>query len=78
MRDPARIRPLLDRLAAIWESHPDLRLGQLLQGGFARDYDLFYTEDDKLISTLESIYHTPPRATSAAQLYSSEDSKQHV
>ena len=59
MRDPARIRPLLDRLALLWETHPDLRLGQLIQGGFARDHDLFYTEDEQLISTLESVYKKP-------------------
>ena len=32
MRDPKRIRPLLDELAMLWERNPDLRLGQIVSG----------------------------------------------
>ena len=30
MRDPNRIRPFLNRVAEVWEKHPDLRFGQLI------------------------------------------------
>lgn len=30
MRDPDRIRRMLDKIEAIWQAYPDTRLGQLL------------------------------------------------
>lgn len=30
MRDPARIEPFLEELAALWKQHPDWRFGQLV------------------------------------------------
>ena len=47
MRDPKRIRPLLDRLEAVWTQYPDIRLGQMLI--VASPNDLFSVEDDRLI-----------------------------
>lgn len=49
MRDPARIRPLLDKLATLWEQHPDWRFGQLvhiIRASHSMDAaDIFYIED---------------------------------
>ena len=59
MRDPNRIRPLIQRLENCWIGMPDMRLGQLLfnaafmmpgrKGG-----DIFYVEDEKLIEAVEA------------------------
>lgn len=50
-RDPERIAPLLNAIKGIWESSPDLRLGQLIMI-LVRSKDpfpdLFYLEDDEL------------------------------
>ena len=50
-RDPSRIRPLLNQLAAAWEQYPDLRLGQLLEVMISGSHGegpncLFHIEDD--------------------------------
>lgn len=52
MRDPARIKPMLDLLRTVWELNPDLRLGQLLVN-IVRPKEscpeVFYVEDDELV-----------------------------
>lgn len=49
MRDPRRIRPLLQMLGDLWERMPDMRLGQLLYFlQNAEDDDPYYTEDDAI------------------------------
>ena len=55
MRDINRIDTITTKLAAIWKLYPDLRLGQLLLN-VARDPQLYYLEDDKLIEKLEDFY----------------------
>lgn len=55
MRDPNRIDQLLARLKAIWERHPDLRLGQLILN-VASDPVLYYVEDEELITAMEKLY----------------------
>ena len=55
MRSVDRIPIILSRLSNVWEKYPDLRLGQLLLNCFS-DPLLYYTEDDKLIESLESYY----------------------
>jgi hypothetical protein len=53
MRNPARIKPFLDKLQKLWEQHPDLRFGQLVCNiaNFNSDWltnpGLFSIEDDK-------------------------------
>lgn len=32
MRDPIRIDPILAKLRAYWTAHPDMRLGQIVNG----------------------------------------------
>ena len=53
MRDPKRIRPLLDRLEAVWTQYPDIRLGQMVV--VASPADVFSVEDDRLIVRIEQL-----------------------
>lgn len=54
MRDPARIYRITAQLAALWHHQPDLRLGQLLTVAASKiPCDLFYAEDEDLISALQ-------------------------
>ena len=54
MRDPTRIPWILERLGTVWDEHPDLRLGQLIEnvaGYEMKDskYPLYYMEDEELM-----------------------------
>ena len=58
MRDPKRIKTVLEKIETIWNKIPDLRLMQLLvnalhdvEKGLSGDY--FYLEDDVLLEFLE-------------------------
>jgi hypothetical protein len=53
MRDPKRIKPLLEEIEKYWMKWPDLRLGQLLVI-MAGKQDSFYMEDDDLYAQLVS------------------------
>lgn len=70
MRDPERIGPLLNRLAAAWKLCPDLRLGQLIVNAAAGDP--FYLEDETLITRIESLLRTSRRAKLETSLHDSE------
>lgn len=49
MRDPARIKEMIDKFEDIWEVVPDWRFGQLLSNLFGYiGRDPFYIEDDKM------------------------------
>ena len=59
MRDPDRIKQVLNLLEEVWHTQPDLRLTQLLQtvamkANWEKD-DLFYLEDDVIEQTLEKM-----------------------
>lgn len=57
MRDPKRITPICNRLAAAWSAAPDLRLGQLIVNAVytaSSNSDPFYIEDDALVKAIES------------------------
>lgn len=58
MRDPNRIPIILAELQKIWEAHPDMRLGQLLENILPplELSDLYNIEDDKLIAFLDAFY----------------------
>lgn len=60
MRDPKRIRPLLERLALVWLAYPDLRLGQIVGNAFN---DAYHVEDEALIGAIERIYIESAPAT---------------
>lgn len=60
MKDPKRINKIIDILKSYWNSHPDLRLGQILSNiasSCGEGIDTFYLEDDvlkeKLITLLK-------------------------
>ncbi|MGE8287430.1 MAG: hypothetical protein ACN6RG_05695 [Stenotrophomonas sp.] len=56
MRDPARIDTVLATLRALWETSPDLRLGQLIVIAAAPREpvpEIFHIEDDVLLENLE-------------------------
>lgn len=55
MRDPNRIKPTLNKLAELWESAPDLRLGQIFEIVRHGYPDLFNIEDDELIDAVENV-----------------------
>jgi uncharacterized protein YihD (DUF1040 family) len=54
MRDPERIKPLLQKLEALWQRHPDMRLCQLLVGlSESATWNGFWNvEDDKILARL--------------------------
>lgn len=54
MRDPARIRPLLDELEKLWLKHPDMRLGQLIVNVTPAVRDLFFVEDERLLEAIRT------------------------
>lgn len=69
MRDPKRIRRMLEKLEKIWESNPDLRFTQLLiwldvikeevrvnNAGLLKHHHVcnFYTEDDHVEELLDN------------------------
>jgi len=53
-RDPKRISKILKRLGKLWERHPDLCLGQLIENAVRGS--LYYVEDNRLIKELEKFY----------------------
>ncbi len=57
MRDPLRIKGIMRALEEYWNENPDIRLGQLLIW-LAKPStpcpELFYIEDDKLMSNLQA------------------------
>lgn len=55
MRDINRIRPMLERIEAIWLRNPDLRLMQLL-GNVNPEADAYYVEDHVVDSRLKDYY----------------------
>lgn len=64
MRDPERIPEILNRLRTVWEKHPDLRLGQLIENVFPNtDFDQIsgrHLECEEYIRTIEDYYAQNP------------------
>ena len=56
MRDPKRIKPILEALETIWTAYPDMRLGQLIYCASTGSEDhlnrLFNMEDEALVKGL--------------------------
>ena len=50
MRDPRRIKPILESLELLWRRNPDYRFGQLIQNLFvdAGSNHVYYMEEDVL------------------------------
>ena len=55
-RDPNRIEPMLAKLAELWKKAPDLRLGQFLLNSVPKEIQLYFIEDEDLLSKLETMY----------------------
>lgn len=59
-RDPKRIRAFCNRLAAVWETVPDLRFGQLMSNVFRdmenHNRDPFFPEEPEMIKAIEDFY----------------------
>lgn len=55
-RDPDRITPMLARIEELWKKAPQLRLGQLLGNCAKTETQLYYMEDDVLLTKLEAMY----------------------
>lgn len=53
MRDPNRIEGVLKRIGASWSLCPDLRLGQLLTNAVLDKVDIFYVEDEDIVTMVE-------------------------
>ncbi len=57
MRNPARIKRILEKIEIIWESKPDLRMNQLIynlcRNELALNGDLFNLEDEKFEKILD-------------------------
>jgi len=56
MRDPERIKPMLDMVRTVWRRDPDLRLAQLIMNCGAEGEDLYYVEDEELFRRLDKAY----------------------
>lgn len=54
MRDPNRIKKIMNELEELWEKNSDWRFGQLLSNiDFYNGEDIFYTEDNVLEEKLK-------------------------
>ena len=55
MRDPDRIRRVLEVVEKVWEQHPDWRLGQLIENLAAWGEDSVWNiEDDALVNEVQT------------------------
>jgi len=52
---PDKRREIVEKILAMWEKAPDLRLGQLLCNAALRNGadDLYYIDDDKLLAQMQ-------------------------
>lgn len=80
MRDANRIPGILDKLKRLWELHPDLRLGQLVENAKmasnGRHIDTFSVEDDFVeqgLDTLASLFGLPALRRATKRLLTGRD-----
>ncbi len=54
---PAEKRQIIERLLAVWQKHPELRLGQLIialgYGSARSGTSIFYVEDEEFLRRIE-------------------------
>ena len=58
MRDPARIKRILDKIEQLWYKYPDQRLGQLIENYAIDPRRLFFQEDTETEAQLELALRT--------------------
>lgn len=56
MRDPKRIKIILDLIDLIWSKNPNLRLTQIIGNCYSCQDDNYYIEDDDLEERLKEKY----------------------
>lgn len=66
MRDAKRIPEVLDAIRKVWETAPDLRLGQLIS--CLAGTDPFYIEDDKLVEKAKEMLQKVERYVCLTQI----------
>lgn len=55
-KTPEQKQKFLNRLQKIWEAHPNLRFGQLVDNIKLVPQDLYYVEDEELLNQAEHQY----------------------
>jgi len=55
MRDPKRIKPILEIIEKLWKKNPELRLTQLLMNALSMNSDPYFIEDDTLLDCLNKL-----------------------
>ena len=55
MRDPKRIKRILNLIEEIWKVNPELRFGQIVELAKPPHKDFFYFEDDDLEEVLTEV-----------------------
>ncbi len=56
MRDPNRIKRILEKIAILWQNEADLRFGQFIQnifGSTVKDQPIYFKEDDEVEKILD-------------------------
>ena len=56
MRDPKRIKRILEKIGKLWDISPDLRFGQFIQnifGSTVKDQPIYFKEDDEVEKILD-------------------------
>lgn len=54
--EPYMKKQVLDRIAAVWDENPELRLGQLIAGIYHDINDLHHVEDFELAGNVEAFH----------------------
>lgn len=55
MRDPKRIKRIIEKVEKIWEKNPEWRLTQLIMNALSMSTDPYYIEDDDLEKALDNL-----------------------
>ena len=68
MRDPKRIKEFCEQLASIWERVPDWRFGQFISNVLGqvqteKKRDIFFIEDDEMLTAIKAYFHIEDSAT---------------
>lgn len=63
MRNPKRIKIILEKFREFWEKNPDLRFGQIVEIIYSQnETDKFYVEDDYVYEKLSKLIENSPKS----------------